>query len=150
MPLPRTDQSDTGADAPPSAKRDRVRFSDFVLARAPSGQCSIDVELEFDGRKVHGRAAGLASPLGDLRLSAEASLRALEKFVDGELAFELLGVKHVRAFDANLVIVSVGIRRDAGTRLVGCYLASDDICRGAALAVLNATNRVLGNYINTR
>jgi hypothetical protein len=33
------------------------------------------------------------------------------------------------------------------TRLVGCYLADADNRRGAALAVLNATNRVLGNYI---
>ena len=33
---------------------------------------------------------------------------------------------------------------------VGCYLADGDMVRGAALAVLNATNRVLGNYISTR
>jgi hypothetical protein len=33
------------------------------------------------------------------------------------------------------------------TRLVGCYLAESDTRRGAAMAVLSATNRVLGNYI---
>ena len=36
------------------------------------------------------------------------------------------------------------------TRLVGCYLAETDTRRGTAMAVLNATNRVLGNYISTR
>jgi hypothetical protein len=54
-------------------------------------------------------------------------------------------VKHIRAFDSNLAIVSITHRQD-GTNypLVGCYLAREDVCRGAAIAVLNATNRVLG------
>jgi hypothetical protein len=62
----------------------------------------------------------------------------------------LIGVKHIRAFDSNLVIVSIGVRDSAGTRLVGCCLADEDMPRGAALAVLNATNRLLGNYLATR
>jgi hypothetical protein len=54
----------------------------------------------------------------------------------------------VRAFDANLIIVSISMRASpAPTRLLGCYLAEGDIARGAATAVLNATNRVLGNFI---
>jgi hypothetical protein len=51
-------------------------------------------------------------------------------------------------FDSNLLIVSVSLREKAQiTRLVGCFLAETDTRRGAAMAVLNATNRVLGNYI---
>ncbi len=49
------------------------------------------------------------------------------------------------------MIVSVGqLGPGAPVRLVGCFLAESDIRRGAAIAVLNATNRVLGNYITTR
>ena len=49
--------------------------------------------------------------------------------------FELLGIKHVRAFDSNLLIVSVSLREDSQlTRLVGCYLAETDTRRGAAMA----------------
>ena len=72
---------------------------------------------------------------------------ALTKAVKGELRFELLGVKAVRAFDANVVIVSMALPdENAGQRLVGCFLTPDaDPSRGAALAVLNATNRILGN-----
>jgi hypothetical protein len=67
------------------------------------------------------------------------------------MRFELLGIKHVRAFDSNLLIVSVSMREGAQmTRLVGCYLAEMDTRRGAAMAVLNATNRVLGNYMMSR
>ncbi|MBW8773410.1 MAG: hypothetical protein JF590_08995, partial [Gemmatimonadetes bacterium] len=54
--------------------------------------------------------------------------------------------KSVRAFDNNVVIVSMAYTEDGvGQRLVGCFLADTDSARGAALAVLNATNRILGN-----
>jgi hypothetical protein len=56
-----------------------------------------------------------------------------------------MAVKHIRAFDSNLAIVSITHRQDGSSfPLVGCYLAKEDVCRGAAIAVLNATNRVLG------
>ena len=95
-------------------------------------------------------AQGQASPAGDARLGVDAAIRALEVFTQGTISFELVGVKVVRAFDANVVIASLIQRGDAGPdRLLGCYLADGDMVKGAALAVLNATNRVLGNYIST-
>jgi hypothetical protein len=110
------------------------------------------VTLEFGPNEVIlGQVAGQASPAGDIRLGAEAAIRALETFTDGTVTFELIGVKVVRAFDANIVITSLIQHGDEGPeRLLGCYLAEDDLVRGAALSVLNATNRVLGNYILTR
>lgn len=129
-------------------RRERLRFADFSFSRAPSGQCSAEVSLEWDGSMYVGRAIGQSSPLGDFRVAAEACLHALEDFAKGAMHFELLGIKHVRAFDSNLLIVSVSLREESQlTRLVGCYLAETDTRRGAAMAVLNATNRVLGNYI---
>lgn len=72
-------------------------------------------------------------------------MRALEDFAPDAAGLELLGVKQVRAFDSNLAVVSIGMRAGGSMlRLVGCYLASDDVNRGAAIAVLNATNRVVG------
>lgn len=121
----------------------RVRFSRFEFHRAQTGQCSAEVTLEMDGVMHRGQSSGPSSPLGDLRISAEACLRALSGFA-GQNEFELMAVKHVRAFDSNLAIVSVSHRQGTTTYpLVGCYLAKDDVCRGAAIAVLNATNRVL-------
>lgn len=133
-------------------RRERLRFSDFRMARTPSGRSAAHVELEWvDGVRVHGGAEGQTSELGDLRLAAEAALRALERFSGGALSFELIGVKLLRAFDANVVIISVDVKQDEGPRrLLGCYLAERDVSRGAVLAVLNATNRVLGNFIATR
>ena len=57
----------------------------------------------------------------------------------------------VRAFDTNVVIASLMQHGDEGPeRLLGCYLADSDLVRGAALAVLNATNRVLSSFILNR
>ncbi len=127
---------------------DRVKFTDFVLDRLANGRCRAKVVLTWlDSEEYLGESEGLASQAGELRCAAEACVMALTKAVKGEVRFELLGVKAVRAFDSNVVIVSLAIPQEsAGQRLVGCYLTPDaDPCRGAALAVLNATNRILGN-----
>lgn len=125
------------------AREIRVRFNNFKFARTQTGQCSAEVTLEMDGTLHHGKSSGTSSPLGDLRVSAEACLRALAAFAGAD-GFELMAVKHVRAFDSNLAIVSISHRQGAAMYpLVGCYLAKEDVCRGAAIAVLNATNRIL-------
>jgi hypothetical protein len=86
--------------------------------------------------------------MGDLRVAAEATLRALETFSRGAVTFELAGIKSLRAFDANIIIVALGVRGSAGpARLLGAYLAEREPIRGAVIAVLNATNRLLGNFI---
>ena len=148
------DQLQPSSDNPNTAvnfRRERVKFADFSFVRTPAGQCSAEVTLEWDGALFSGKSSGQSSPLGDFRVAAEAALRALDDFTKGALQLELLCIKHLRAFDANLLIVSVSTRENGQyTRLVGCYLAETDTRRGAAMAVLNATNRVLGNHISVR
>src|SRR5215469_15892097 len=125
-------------------RRERLRFAEFSFTRTPSGQCNSEVSLEWDGEVFTGKALGQSSPLGDFRVAAEAALNALMTFSKGALHFELLGIKQMRAFDENLIIVSIAMRYEGKlTRLVGCYLVDEDTRRGAAIAVLNATNRVL-------
>jgi len=153
MPSTSSDHAPTEPRADSSVtRRERLRFTGFSYSRSPSGQVTCEVSLEWaPGETVIGRVQGQASPAGDARLGAEAAIRALESFTEGSITFELVGVKVVRAFDANVVIASLIQRGDTGPdRLLGCYLADGDMVRGAAIAVLNATNRVLGNYITTR
>lgn len=123
---------------------DRLRFVGFKLDRLPSGECRARVTLCYpDGPKFEGEARGLTSQAGELRCAAQAALQALAQAVR-DPAFELVGVKAVRAFDANVIIVSLGLPgRSDGPRVVGSYLTEGDPPRGAALAVLNATNRLL-------
>jgi hypothetical protein len=132
---------------------DRLKFAEFSLERLANGRCRARVVLTWqEVNEFLGESEGLGSQAGELRCSAEACVVALTKAVKGEVKFELLGVKAVRAFDANVVIVSMAVPDQHEThRLVGCFLTDDaDPTKGAALAVLNATNRILGNRFYMR
>jgi hypothetical protein len=133
-------------------KRERLRFVDFHVTRTQAGIATVQVELEWlDNLRVIGTAQGQSSPSLDLRYAAEAALNALERFGEGALKFELIGIKSLRVFDGNVVIVAINLKNtDSATRLLGCHLADDEPLRSAVIGVLNATNRVLGNFIATR
>ena len=151
-PIEEPSESEGRVDTQAQMKRERLRFVDFKFGRTPQGACHAEVELEWlDGMRVQGKASGTSSELGDLRCAAEAAIDAIERFSAGALELELLGVKALRAFDANIVIVSVEVKRGEGPRrLLGSFLAEQDPIRASVVAVLNATNRVLGNFIATR
>ena len=131
---------------------ERLRFAEFTLDRLPNGRCRARVGLTWrDSEQFTGEGEGLASQAGELRCSAQACVVALGQAVQGGMSFELLGVKAVRAFDATVVIVSLAVHGEGnGERVVGSYLTENDTPRGAALAVLNATNRILGNRLFMR
>jgi len=143
--------SEPQREVPLVVQQERLKFQEFVLQRTPSGRVSCKVSLAY-GEDVHaGSATGTSSPAGDTRLGAEAALHAIESFLNGALKFELIGVKAVRAFDSNVVIVSVRQHGGSGPdKMLGCYLADDDQVRGAAFAVLNATNRTVTAHILNR
>ena len=134
---------------PPDMRRERIRFADFSMERLPNGRCQARVVLALsDGRQFTGDASGLASSAGELRCAAQACVTALSQAVDGGGKFVLLGAKEVRAFDAHVVIVSLEVVQGEETKhLVGSVLTETDLARAAALAVLNATNRLLGNRL---
>jgi hypothetical protein len=136
-----------GIGAPP-----RLRFSAFDFDRAADSRCRARVVLSrTEGGEFVGEADGVVSPAGELRCAAAAALGAIVQAAAGQATFDLLGVKAVRAFDQNVVIVSIAFQDAARTlRLVGSHITETNAPRGAALAVLSATNRVLGNYLSTR
>lgn len=138
--------------ATPNPLNERLRFAEFVLDRLPNGRCRARVGLTWkESEQFTGESDGLASQAGELRCAAQACVNALTEAVQGAVGFELLGVKAVRAFDATVIIVSMATQGDeGGHRVVGSYLTDNDSARGAALAVLNATNRILGNRLFMR
>jgi hypothetical protein len=132
--------------------RERLKFLTFEFEKLPNGRCRSRVVLERTaGEQFVGAAEGLGSPAGELRCAAQAATEALQGAVAEKLAFELLGVKAVRAFDATVVIVSLSCHNGVpATRLVGSCLSETELQRSAALAVLNATNRLMGNMVFMR
>jgi hypothetical protein len=136
----------------PLHQRERVRFHDFTFERRPDGRCRARVDLAWVGEQhYYGEAEGVASDTGEMRCAATAALAALGKAVASRsVQLDLLGVKSVRAFDSIVVVVALSATDGTrSTRLVGSYLTEADVPRGAALAVLNATNRFLGNLLAT-
>ena len=130
----------------------RVRFLRFSFEKLPDARCRANVVLERpEGGTCEGAADGMATQAGELRCAAEATARALQEVVGDRLQFQLLGVKAVKAFDSSVVIVSLSSSEDGpATRLVGSCLVDEDLPKGAARAVLSATNRLLGNTIFMR
>ena len=131
---------------------DRLRFQEFEMERLPTGRCQARVVLSLQGQQqFQGQSEGLTSPAGELRCAAQACVIALTEAVSGKVKFDLVGVKAVRAFDATVVIVSLAAHgAEIRRRVVGSVLTEEDIPRAAALAVLNATNRILGNLFFMR
>jgi hypothetical protein len=127
----------------------RIRFVETRTRKAQTGLCHADVELErLDGGRVIGSRSGQPSAMGMIRVAAEAAVEALHQAVTGDQRFELVGVKTVRAFDQTVVLVLLTTRTSRGlVRLVGAAVGDSadeaDVSRAAALAVLNASNRVL-------
>lgn len=131
-------------------RRERLRFDDFRLDRFPNGRCKARVGLQWTkGRRFTGEAEGTQTKQGELQAAAQAALAAASESVRGEVALELRGIKAVRAFDAWVVVASVSARVDKlDIRLLGAFpVPGPDISRGAVLAVLDATNRVLQRYL---
>lgn len=140
-----------GSTDAPRATDERLRFHEFGFQRLADGRCRAKVVLTWwDGRRFEGNSEGVSSQTGELRCCAVAAVQALEQAVQPRLTLELVGVKSVRAFDATVLIVSLLAKAEQTIRLVGSCLTETDPQRGAALAVLNATNRLLGNYLTTR
>jgi hypothetical protein len=129
----------------------RLKFAEFSFDRLPDDRCRVRVLLERPGESYTGMAEGEGSAAGALRCAAQASLTALEQAAEPGLSFELLGAKAVKAFDARVVIVAISAYSGGeGIRLVGSYLTEGNRERGAAIAVLNATNRYLTDPTFTR
>jgi hypothetical protein len=126
--------------------RRRVRFLAARLSTPRVGRAHARVELEWGGQRYAEELEGESGPALELRLAALATIRTLESILQGKLGFHLVGIKGVRAFDADVIVALV--RVEDGKHLIGAALATEDPHRSAALAVLNATNRVLGNYLS--
>jgi hypothetical protein len=125
----------------------RARFLGIEVDQVRAGWCVARVELEWDGKVYKGSAEGEAIAAGEMRSCAQATLQALESVIGGAATFNLIGIKATRIFDTELVAVLLRSEQASGQQLIGSSLVTDDLRHASALAVLNATNRLLGNFL---
>lgn len=123
-----------------------------TLTRAADMRCQAEVCLEWEGVEYRGKDEGVGRSAIEHRVSAEATLRALRLLLRRDARFRLIGTKAVKAFDDNVAIVALAVVEGNGgdeRHVIGAALAEDqDLVRGMARAVLNATNRILGNFLH--
>jgi metal-dependent HD superfamily phosphatase/phosphodiesterase len=134
-------------------QRERVKLVEAQLTHAADTRAQAEVALEWRAVEYRGKATGVGHGPIDLRVCAQATLDALHQLLGGRVSFRLIGVRSVKAFDDSVAIVALGAH-DAETqenrRLIGTAMAPEgDLSLGVARAVLNATNRVLGNFLAT-
>lgn len=128
--------------------RRRVRFVSARLKSPRPGRAVAEVELEWGGQTYSGETEGESGAAVELRLAAMATVRTLEGILGERMRFELVGIKQMRAFDSDVAVALLRSDQAPGRSLVGAAIATENLYRSAALAVLNATNRVLGNYLS--
>ena len=128
----------------------RIKFAGLERIVERDGHVRIRVSLEWGGEIKVGEASGENGDLLEQRTAATAALIALEEVVGQNLGAKLVGVKHVRAFDEELMVVALYRAGPPPQRLVGSVSIDKDARRAAAVAVLNGLNRILGNYLNVR
>jgi hypothetical protein len=133
--------------SPEPAKR--VRCQAVRTEISPDSRCRTRVELEWSGGVIYyGEGEAINTPEGQIRAGAGAAVQAAENATGSQLRLHIRGVKGIRAFDGHVVIVALrGEDDEQRFDLIGSAAApDDDLVRGAVLAVLNATNRILENY----
>lgn len=145
----RADQADiqVGYLAAPQPRR-RVHLRRVGMEYPRVGRAAATAVLEWQNELFEARSEGESGPAVELRLAALATLSALEQVLAQQLTFTLVGIRSIRAFDRDLVVALTRSDQEGVDRpLVGISLANQSLWHGAALAVLNATNRLLGNYL---
>jgi hypothetical protein len=131
---------------PESRSRERVRFVELER-QATEHHVTVHVTLEWGGTLHRASVKGERSTPIELRTAAAATLQALQVFLPENVHLRLGGVKQVRAFDVDLAIVSVHRTGGEPRNLVGAVVTHGDPLRTVAVSVLNALNRLLGNYL---
>lgn len=126
----------------------RVRFAAVEVEHARANAATARVVLQWEGESFEGSAEGEVGGAFEIRTSAQATVHALQRVLDDRLTFQLVGAKALRIFDHDLVAVLLHSPEAPDRRLVGTSLVLDDMHRAAALAVLNATNRLVGSYLS--
>jgi hypothetical protein len=116
-------------------------FEDVEIRGSRSKGSACKVTLRRGTEKFVGEAEGFESDRSRVELSARATMAAIQ-LGESELNLSLEGAKVVRAFDRELVLVGVVVRRGRNSMLLtGSCEIRDSAETASALAVLNATNR---------
>ncbi len=128
----------------------RIKLEKLEVDNALEHHCTSRVVLSWNPEDpIVGTATAEDSIRGQLRSSAEATARALEVASDGKVGLDILAIKEIEGFDTVLVIVSLScdVMRTTERLSGSCLIRGKAAPRSAAMAVLDATNRLYGSAV---
>lgn len=132
---------------PSSGAGRRIRIRTVDVSHEPGSRVRVRVTLALAGRSADGEASGVGGEMVQLRLAAEATLAAVEELLQRPQFLKLVGVKHIHAFDADLVLVGLRTSNEPTRQLLGGVPIEEESIRAATAATLDAINRVLGHHL---
>ena len=123
---------------------ERVRFAGVNLY-VTGLRLQAQVELKWKGVTRVGSAAGFGTRDGAHRMVAEATVSALQEYVEDELALSVEDAAVVRTGKQDVVVVSLALLSHRQSKaLTGCCMVEQDAHQAVVLATLMALNRVVG------
>jgi hypothetical protein len=134
----------TPAPAPRAATDRRIRFGSVNLYLA-AGRAQAQVELGWKGVTRVGSATGSATREGALGLIAEATLDAVQEFLEEGWVLGLQDMDLLKLGKQEIVVVALSLLAHRNEKtLVGCCTVEQDTQQAVVLATLAALNRVVG------
>jgi hypothetical protein len=129
----------------PSPREDaRIRFSAANLYVA-GPRVQAQVELRWKGIGRMGSATGWSSRDASHRLIAQATLAAVQEFLEEAWALSLQDIEFVRVGRHEVVLVGLSLITHRHEKLLaGCCPVEQDAQQAVVLATLGAVNRVVG------
>jgi hypothetical protein len=123
---------------------ERIRFGSVNLfVSGPRTQSQ--VELRWKGLSRMGSAAGWSTRDGAHRLVAQATLAAVQEFLDDEVAFGIQEIDFVKMGRRRVALVALALLAHRQEKvLVGSCTVEQDVQQAVVLATLAALNRVVG------
>ena len=140
------------------AVRSRLTFDGLEYVTLPDGSRRVSVRLEWAGDSYEATVGCLGTQQGVIKAASraalqpavQASLSSASHLAAAGVNLDVVGVKAVRAFDGWVVVTRVhGSVGSEVYQLLGAAPCEDedDLPGAAVKAVLNASNRVLGQWV---
>lgn len=121
----------------------RLKFSDVSISLNGT-RTEATVRLGRNGSVYSGSANGMSSPMGQMKLIANATLRAIEDAGVTDSSLVLEDVSEVAAAGRRVALVLVNFVGERGDELLtGSAVIKQDLWKGVVNATLDAVNRRL-------
>jgi hypothetical protein len=129
------------ADGAPRHDHSRFKFSDVSIS-LNGGRADATVRILKDGSVCSGSASGTASPTSQMKLIANATLRAIEDAGLGGASIVLEDAAETVVGGRRVAVVLVNMLTDRGEDLLsGSAIIKQDVWKGVVNATLAAVNR---------